>query len=100
MFGRAAAVSSAGARAVIALVRNQDATALEKGLTRCPAGESDTASCDWLEYMPACEAALDAGDATAAGAQCCSSANGYCASPFLGIAREKITQPYLQAIFG
>jgi hypothetical protein len=97
---RAAAVSSAAARAAIALGRSQDATLLEKGLARCPPGEIDPASCDWLEYLPACEAALDAGDTAAVQARCCSSGNGYCASPFLGIARERVTQPYLKAVFG
>jgi hypothetical protein len=100
MVERAAAVSSAAARAVVALARNQDGTLLDKGLGRCPAGETVPASCDWLEYLPACEAALGSGDASAAQAQCCSPANGYCASPFLKIAQEKVTKPYIQTLFG
>jgi hypothetical protein len=100
LVGRAAAVSSAAVRAVITLARDHDATSVDKGLTRCPAGETDPASCDWLEYVPACEAALDAGDTAAAQAQCCSQANGYCASPFLGIAREEVTKPYLETVLG
>jgi hypothetical protein len=97
---RAAAVSSAAARAVVMLARDQDRTGLDRGLARCSAEETDPASCGWLEYVPACEAALDAGDGGAAQAQCCSSANGYCAAPLLGIAREQVTQPYLQTVFG
>ena len=96
---RAAAVSQAAVHAALALSRG-DAAPLEAGLGRCSAGAADVAACDWIEYLPACEAALGAADAAAAQAACCSSTNGYCASPYLATAQEKLTKPYLATVLG
>jgi hypothetical protein len=91
LVGRAAMVSSALARAAGALARQGDATLLERGLDRCAPEEDDTATCDWVEYDPAC---------ARGGSSCCVEAAGYCGSPWLPIAREKLTGPYVATILG
>jgi hypothetical protein len=88
---RAAAVSSALATAAVALAASGDGTLLDKGFGACPAGETDTASCEWMLYAPACQPDAQPPNVAA----CCTQANGYCGTPFLSVAREKLTQPYL-----
>jgi hypothetical protein len=80
---RAAAVSLALARAAVALARDGDSAPLDRGFAACPAGETDVTRCEWLRHVPGC--AQD---------------NDYCASPWLDIAREKLTEPYVKAVLG
>ena len=91
---RATAVSLALARAAAALARTGDGTLLAKGFGACPAGETDTASCEWMYYKPDC---MPAGQPPNA-ALCCSQSNAYCGTPYLTVAREKLTQPYVAEI--
>jgi hypothetical protein len=96
LVARATAVSNALARAVVAMATTSDDTLLEAGFAPCSGEESDTTTCGWLAYQPACAAGLPRGDQSG----CCTQANGYCGSPYRPIAREKLTQPYLKTIFG
>ena len=91
---RAAAVSSALAAAAVALAANGDGTLIDKGFAPCAAGETQPATCAWMQYNAAC--APDAQPPNVAG--CCSQANGYCGSPFLRVARESLTQPYVKEV--
>ena len=91
---RAAAVSLALARAAAALARTGDGTLLAKGFAACATGETDTASCEWMYYQPACMPAAQPPDT----ALCCVQGNDYCGAPDLGIAREKLTKPYVSEI--
>jgi hypothetical protein len=81
LVGRAAAASSALARAVVALGKG-DASLLDAGFAPC-SGEEEPASCGWLVHQAGC-----------------TSDNGYCGSPYRPIAEEKLTKPYLETIFG
>ncbi len=94
LVARAAAVSSALATATVALVARGDATLLDAGFGPCAVGETQTATCEWMHYDPACQPDTQPPDVAA----CCSTANAYCGSPFLGVAREKLTQPYVKEI--
>jgi MYXO-CTERM domain-containing protein len=87
---RATAVSTALAYAAVALARSGDGSLLDKGFSPCPIGETQPASCAWIFYNPDC-APPDV-------AACCSPANAYCGSPFLSVAREKLTQPYVKEV--
>jgi hypothetical protein len=91
---RAVAVSSALARAAVALARTGDGTLLAKGFGACPAGETDTASCEWMYYQPACAPTAQPPST----ALCCSQSNAYCGTPYLTVAREKLTRPYVAEI--
>lgn len=91
---RAVAVSSALARAAVALARTGDGTLLARGFGACPAGETDTASCEWMYYKPDC---VPAGQPPST-ALCCTQSNAYCGTPYLTVAREKLTQPYVAEI--
>ena len=68
---------------------------LALGLSPCPDAATDPAMCGWLVYNPPCAAALDAKDADAREASCCTGANAYCGSPYLSIARKDPAGPYL-----
>jgi len=94
LVGRAAAVSAALATAAVALAASGDGSLLDKGFGACPAGETDTASCEWMLYAPACQPDAQPPNVAA----CCTQANGYCRTPFLNVAREKLTQPYLSEV--
>jgi hypothetical protein len=96
LVSRAAASSLALARAAVALATSGDGSPLEAGFAPCSPEDGDSAACGWLAYRPGCAAGLARGDQSA----CCTQANSYCDSPYLPIAREKLTQPYVQAIFG
>ncbi len=91
---RATAVSLALARAAAALARTGDGTLLAKGFGACPTGETDTASCEWMYYEPDCMPTAQPPNT----ALCCSQSNAYCGTPYLTVAREKLTQPYLGEI--
>ena len=91
---RATAVSLALARAAAALARTGDGTLLAKGFGACPTGETDTASCEWMYYQPACMPAAQPPDT----ALCCTQNNAYCGTPYLTVAREKLTQPYVAQV--
>ena len=94
LVARAAEVSSALATATIALATSADSTRLDAGFGPCAAGESETATCEWMHYNPACQPDAQPPDVAA----CCSTANAYCGSPFLTVAREKLTQPYVKEV--
>ena len=94
LVARAAAVSSALAAATVALAASADTTLLDVGFSTCAAGETETATCEWMNYNPACQPDTQPPDVTA----CCSMANAYCGSPFLTVAREKLTQPYVKEV--
>ena len=94
LVSRATAVSLALARAAAALATTGDPTLLDKGFGACAAGETDTASCAWMQYIAACQPAAQTPDTAA----CCSQANAYCGSPFLGVARTDLTKPYIQEV--
>ena len=91
---RATATSLALARAAATLARTGDGTLLAKGFGACPAGETDTASCEWMYYEPDCSPVAQPANT----AQCCSQGNAYCGTPYLTVAREKLTQPYIAEI--
>jgi hypothetical protein len=93
---RAAAVTSALAAAAVEQARRGDGTWLDKGFGPCAAGETQPATCAWIHYQDSC--APDAQPPDVAG--CCSAANAYCGSPFLGVAREHLTQPYVKEVLG
>src|SRR5262249_6384340 len=94
LVARAAAVSSALAAAAVALARNGDGSLLDQGFSPCATGETQTAACEWMRYQPDC--APDAQPPSVAA--CCSQANAYCGTPFLGVAREGLTQPYIKEV--
>ena len=94
LVARAAAVSSALATAMIALTTSAERTLLDAGFGACAVGEAQTATCEWMHYDPACQPDTQPPDVAA----CCSTANAYCGSPFLTVAREKLTQPYVKEI--
>ena len=94
LVARAAAVSSALATATVALATRGDTTPLDAGFDACAAGETATATCEWMHYNPACQPDAQPPDVAA----CCSTANAYCGSPFVAVAREKLTQPYVKEI--
>jgi len=94
LVSRAAAVSSALATAAVALATRGDATLVDAGFGTCATGESQTAGCEWMTYNPACQSDTQ----SAAPGACCSADNAYCGSPFLPVAREKLTQPYVKEI--
>ena len=93
---RAAAVSLALARSAAALARTGDGTLLAKGFGACPTGETDIASCESIYYQPDCMPTAQPPST----AGCCSQSNAYCGTPYLTIAREKLTQPYVAQILG
>ena len=86
LVARAAAVSAALATATVALATSADTTLLDAGFGACAAGETETATCEWMHYNPACQPDAQPPDVAA----CCSTANAYCGSPFLTVAREKL----------
>ena len=94
LVARAAAVSAALATATVALATSADTTLLDAGFGACAAGETETATCEWMRYNPACQPDAQPPDVAA----CCSTANAYCGSPFLPVAREKLTQPYVKEV--
>ena len=94
LVSRAAEVSSALATAAVALVTTGDSTLLDAGFNACAAGQAETAACEWMSYNPACRPDTQASEVAA----CCSTANAYCGSPFLPIAREKLTEPYIKEV--
>jgi hypothetical protein len=91
---RATAVSAALATATVALATSADATLLDAGFGACAAGETETSTCEWMSYNPACQPDAQPPDVAA----CCSATNAYCGSPFLTVAREKPTQPYVKEV--
>jgi hypothetical protein len=93
LVARAAAVSAALAAAAVALARTGDASLLDAGFAPCAAG-ADVATCEWTFYNPACAPDGQPPDVAA----CCSPANSYCGAPLLGVAREKLTQPYVKEV--
>ena len=70
-------------------------TRLETGLSACPEGETARTDCGWITYKPDCDAALIADDANAIERSCCTQANDFCGTPWLSIAEEGQTGPYL-----
>ena len=88
---RAARVGVALARAAVALVRSHDGSLVDRGFAPCPAGVTDDATCGWLTYRPGC-------DVDHPSSSCCTAANAYCGSPFLPVAQEKLTKPYVQEV--
>jgi hypothetical protein len=94
LVARAVGVSSALATATVALATSSDTTLLDAGFGACIASDTDTTRCEWMYYNPACQPDNQPPDVTA----CCSMANAYCGSPFLIVAREKLTQPYLKEV--
>jgi len=82
LVARATAVSTALARSVVAMTGG-DGSLLDAGFAPCTAEEGESASCGWLVHQAGCTAA-----------------NGFCGSPYRPIAEEKLSQPYLKAIFG
>ena len=89
---RVARVGVALARAAVAGMYTADQTLLDRGFAPCPPGETDPTTCEWLHYQPAC----DVRDPASAG--CCSAGNAYCGSPYLTVAQEKLSQPYLAEV--
>ena len=94
LVGRAAEVSAALATAAVALATRGDTSLLDAGFRPCAAGETSTAGCEWMSYNPACQPDTQPPDVAA----CCSMTNSYCGSPFLTVARKKLTQPYLKQV--
>jgi hypothetical protein len=90
---RATGVSAALARAAVALSTSGDATLLDQGFAACAAGQTDPTACEWIHYQPGC----DPKDPAATGA-CCTADNAYCGSPYLAVAREKLTRPYVEEV--
>jgi len=82
LVARATAVSSSLARAVVAMTGG-DGGLLDAGFAPCTAEEGESADCGWLVHQSGCTAA-----------------NGFCGSPYKPIAEEKLSEPYLKAIFG
>jgi hypothetical protein len=89
---RAARTSTAFARAAVALIRQGDPNPLERGFDGCARDAVDVDSCDWLLYQPGCDP-----ERPEAGG-CCTLNNNYCDSPYLNVAREKLTRPYLAEV--
>jgi len=73
---------------------------LQKGFTACAPDETQLQTCSWINYNPACDEAVKAGDQAAQDAACCSERNDYCGTKWLSVFREKQSEPYLEAIFG
>jgi hypothetical protein len=94
LVARAAAVSSALAAAAVALAKSGDGSLVDAGFAPCAAGEAQTATCAWLQYQPGCAPDAQPPDLAA----CCSRENAYCGTPFLGVAREKLTRPYIEEV--
>ncbi len=78
-----------------------DESLLDRGLSRCPEGETERNDCGWIEYVASCENALREGltDAQAA-ERCCTRDNDFCGSRWLEVARQEPSEPYLEATFG
>ena len=89
-------MSAALVEAAVALARTGDATLLDAGFGPCADGETQPARCAWMQYKADC--APEAQPASAGA--CCGPANGYCGTPYLGVARSDLTQPYVKEVLG
>lgn len=71
--------------------------ALDRGLSACRDDATRPESCGWIEYLPACLAAIEASDGNAQAAHCCTADNGVCIDryPVVAIAMEEPAGPYL-----